>query len=402
MNRHYILVLLLGLFLWSSCKEKDMLLYTDENAPAPGPVTNVQVIRTPGGAKLQYKIPSDKNLLYVKAVYNRLDGEIETKTSLFKDTLILEGFGDTLQHEVKIYSVGRNNKVSTPVSVTIKPLAPPVRTAFATMQLRATFGGAVVTFQNPDQGALAIMLIRDSTGRGDWTEATTYYTEALSGSFSARGFDTVPITFATYARDRWGNKSDTLTVTLTPIFETKLDRVPMKEVNLPTDVNIGHVFSNLSPRNINFLFNNIFGTANANDCLHTRPNEPKMPQWFTFDLGAESSLSRFKLYHRGGTSGYYRGGDPKKFEIYGSNTPNVDGSWDSWTLLGTFNSVKPSGSPLGTNTAEDEQFAVVNGEDFEFPPGIPSVRYLRFKTLETWGSFQYIYISELMFWGAKK
>ncbi|WP_343305288.1 DUF5000 domain-containing lipoprotein [Chitinophaga niabensis] len=404
MKRHHILILLLGLFLWSSCKEKGQLIYMDDSAPAPAPVTNITVVQTPGGAKLHYKIPSDKNLLFVKAVYDIQPGVFrESETSIFKDTLIIEGFGDTQPHEVKIYSVGRNKKESAPVSVTVTPLTPPVHSVFTTLTLKETFGGASVTFQNQSEASLAIVLMRDTTGKGDWTDVTTYYTASPKGAFSARGFDTIPIKFATYVRDRWNNKSDTLIHTLKPIFETKLDRLGFKEVSLPTDVNIGHVFSNLSPRNISFLFNNVWGAGNTNDCFHTRPNEPKMPQWFTFDIGAECNLSRFKLYHRGGTSGFYRGGDPKKFEIWGSNNPNTNGDFDaSWTLLAAFQSVKPSGSPLGTNTSEDEAFAVTNGEDFEFPPGTPSVRYLRFKTTETWGLFQYIYISELVFWGAKK
>ncbi|MBN9267002.1 MAG: hypothetical protein J0I75_20995, partial [Hyphomicrobium sp.] len=37
--------------------------------------------------------------------------------------------------------------------------------------------------------------------------------------------------------------------------------------------------------------------------------------------------------------------------IYGSNDPNADGSWDSWTFLRTCEAIKPSGSPAGTNTA---------------------------------------------------
>ncbi|WP_158618091.1 DUF5000 domain-containing lipoprotein [Chitinophaga lutea] len=401
MNRHHILVLLLGLFLWSSCKEKNMLLYTDDNAPAPKPVSNVQFIRTPGGSKLYYKVPADNNLLYVKAVYDISQGVTrETKTSIHQDTLVLEGYADTLEHEVKVYTVGKNKKESDPVTLKIRPLTAPVHNLFKTIEMKETFGGASITFQNKDEAALAIVMIYDSTGQGDWAEADTYHSKAPKGAFSVRGFDTIPVKFATYVRDRWNNKSDTLALTLKPLFETKLDRTLMKEVSLPTDENIGHVFSGLSPRNINFMFNNVFGTGSTNDCFHTRPAAAKMPQWFTFDLGQQYNLSRFKFYHRGGSSGYYRGADPKRFEIYGSNSPNADGSWDSWTLLGTFTSFKPSGD-AATPTKEDEEFAVTNGEDFDFPPGTPPMRYLRWKTTETWGNSQYIYIAELMFWGAK-
>lgn len=400
MNRYHILLALLGLFLWSSCKERDMLVYLDENAPAPQQVTEVMATSTPGGAKLTYKLPSDKNLLYVKAVYDIRPGfSREAKTTLYNDTLVVDGFGDTSPREVKLYSVGRNGKASEPVTVNITPLTPPVKTVFASLELKETFGGASVVFKNPDEASMAIVLMRDSTGNGDWEEATTYYTEAAAGSFAARGYDTVLTKFAVYTRDRWNNKSDTLTLTLKPIFETQLERAPIKQVTLPSDTYTGHTFSStIHP--ISMAFDGIIN--NSNNCFHTRPSEPKMPQWFTFDLGAESLLSRFKFYHRAGTSGFYRGGDPKRFEIWGSNNPNVDGSWDSWILLGSFTSVKPSGRPVGDNTKEDEDFAVKEGEDFDFPPGTPSVRYLRWKTVETWGNFQYMYIAELTFWGARK
>lgn len=83
-------------------------------------------------------------------------------------------------------------------------------------------------------------------------------------------------------------------------------------------------------------------------------------------------------------------------EVYGSNNPAADGSWDSWTLLGQFESVKPSGDAKWTS--EDIQFAVNDGEDFEFEDtGV--YRYLRFKILKNWGGVTYIYIAELTFWG---
>lgn len=401
MKKHHIFTLLLGLFCWASCKQKDMLLYSDD-APAPRPISSVDILRTPGGAKLTYKVPADKNLLYVKAIYEINNGSTrEAKVSIHQDTLVLEGYADTLEHEVKVYAVGKNEKVSDPLNVKIRPLTAPVHNLFKNMEMKETFGGVSVLFTNPNEAALAMVVIYDSTGSGDWSEADTYHTQMLKGGFSVRGFDTIPMKFATYARDRWNNKSDTIMLTLKPWYETKLDRTLMKEYSLPTDDNIGHTFSGLPRRAISFLFNGIWGNNQTNDCFHTVTSGGRIPQWFTFDLGKQYSLSRFKFYHRGGTNnGAYKAGDPRRFEIYGSNQPNPDGSWESWTLLGTFASFRPSGLPPGINsTAEDTEFAVTNGEDFDFPPGTPKVRYLRWKTLETWDRGAFIYIAELAFWG---
>ena len=137
-----------------------------------------------------------------------------------------------------------------------------------------------------------------------------------------------------------------------------------------------------------------------------------IPQWFTVDLGRKATISRVKLHQRGKGSRQeiqvYSESNVKKFELYGSLSPNPDGSWDeSWTPLGTFVSHKPSGESA-TVTEEDHQYACVEGvnydlEESEFSPNpyVP-VRYLRFKVLETYmgqttsGS---IWISELDVYG---
>ncbi|MBV8251965.1 MAG: DUF4959 domain-containing protein [Chitinophaga sp.] len=392
-------VVIFGILLYA-CKKEGVLIHLDENAPAPAPITKFNVVNTPGGAIITYSIPNDPNLLYVKAVY-QANSEVtrETKASYYGDTLLISGFGDTLSHIVKIYTVGRNEKASAPVDVTVKPLLPPVLSTKNLLKFQETFGGVVAIYSNASQSPLTYYIMLDTTGKNTWKTVNVYTSTALQGAVTARGFDTIPQRFAVYVKDRWGNKSDTIIKLLKPVFELPVDKAPFKEVDLPTDNYVGHTWSGLSLRAMSFMWNNIWNSDN--DCFHTRTSIALMPAWFTFDMGYQTTLSRFKLYHRSGTSGAYVGGDPKVFEIYGSNNPNPDGSWDgSWQLLGTFNSIKPT--PGTAVSAEDKTFACVNGEDYDMPPGIPPVRYLRVKILQTWGGFTYFYISEMSFWGARK
>jgi hypothetical protein len=123
------------------------------------------------------------------------------------------------------------------------------------------------------------------------------------------------------------------------------------------------------------------------------------PTWFTFDMGVKAKLYRMKLFSRKGQS--YVQGDPKEFEIWGSNNPDPDGGWDNWVKLGHFVDKKPSG--VGPATEEDKNYAEVQGKDFTFPDfkNTPAVRYIRFKLISTWdgntsGSYR---IAELTFWG---
>lgn len=382
--------------VFQGCKEEDEKRPFNANDQAPQPVTNVRVESLPGGARITYDRPKDENLLYVKAEYAIRDGVVrEAKASYYLNSLTVDGFPDTSAHEVKLYAVSRGEHASEPVTVEVHPLTPPVVEVFHSLTMEATYGGVRVEFRNEAESDIVLTLLaRDSVG--DMVPAETYYTKRQEGSFAARGFNTDKREFGIFIRDRWNNHSDTLFAELTPKFEEQLDKSKFKEVDLPNDTYKPHVGTGMHE-----LWDNSW---NSGSVFHTNPGTG-LPQWFTFDMGVTARLSRFKFYHRlgggqGATDGAYTGADPKVFEIWGSNDPNPDGSWDStWVKLGEFQSIKPSGQPEGTVTNEDFQFAVVDGEDFDFPEGIPAVRYLRWKTVKVWGALDHCYIAELTFWG---
>ena len=386
----YFFAALFITMVWYGCKKEDRIDHIDSNAPAPAQISNVKVEAKPGGAILTYKIPKDPNLAYVKAVYEIQPGVFrEAKSSYYKDTLALVGYGDTLSHEVKIYSVGKNEKASEAVSINIVPLSPPVKTVFKDLSLVATFGGVKVAFKNELQANLAIVLMVDSTGQGTWAPLTTFYTGALEGSFSARGFKSEQKKFAVFLRDRWNNKSDTLIKQLTPLYEELIPKDKFKVLRLPTDTYM--------PAE-SFVLENIFDGKLFWNGLFASSNSSKIPQWFTLDLGQKVVLSRFKEYQLG-SDHFYRGSALKAFEIWGSNNPNADGGWTNWVLLGSFKSFKPSGLPMGQTNQDDYNYAAFNGEDFEFKNLVPAVRYIRLKSTESYSSAGQITIAELTFWG---
>jgi len=387
----YIIILCL-LFCYSSCKEETMEPLFGDAAPLP--VTDIQIESLPGGAKISYKTPKDDNLLYVKAVYTLADGTVkETKSSYYKDYLVLEGFMDTITYTTNIYSVSRGEKMSAPVVTTFKPLLSPIKTSFKSLRLTDTFGGVRVSFENESEASLIISVLTiDSLG--DLIPADIYYTKRKEGSFAVRGYKTEERLFGVFIRDRWNNLSETLFADITPIYEEQMDKTKFKEVKLPSDTYEGHISSNMTK-----LWDGKIGTGGG-EIFHTKPGSG-LPQHFTLDMGTTAVLSRFKLNHRNGTGsdGMYTGGDPKIYEIWGSNDPDSDGGWENWTLLKECESIKPSGLPEGTVTSEDQQFAGVDGEEFEFDDGIPAVRYLRLRTLRVWGALDHMYIAELTFWG---
>lgn len=389
MKKILFIILPLALVItWYGCKKAGRN-DSFSDAPAPAVVSDVKVFPKPGAVTLKYTLPKDPEMLYALAVYEIQPGVFrEAKASYFLDSMDLVGFGDTLSRDVKIYSVGKNEKKSEPLIIKVKPLTPPVQSVSKTLDLTATFGGVLVKFINEHKADLSIVVLVDTLGT--WQTVTTHYTSAPDVSFAARGFDTKPKKFGVLIRDRWSNKSDTLIKILTPLEEQLIPFSLFKTFRLPTDT-----WQSVTPAYpVEKAFNGIVN--NSEDLFATADND-KRPQWFTIDLGQNVIFSRMKLFQR--TSHPYNAAWVKSFEIWGSNAPAADGSFNNWQLLGgTFESRKPSGLPQPQYTAADMDYMRA-GEDFDFPFGNPPVRYIRFKMMDSYGGVGKYFLGELTFWG---
>jgi hypothetical protein len=405
-----------ALIYMSGCKEEGRLDHIDDSAPAPAPVTVDTVISKHGGAVIKYAIPNDKNLLGVKVVYTR-NGEVcESKASKYTDTLVVEGFGSTEPQKAQLYSVGLNGKLSEPVPVDIIPLAPPVLTV--TFDIEASFGGVVASVaENYSRADLALVLLMDtvhSSGeKRQWKQVQTFHTESVSKNFSRRGLETKTMDFALYVRDRWGNMSDTIYRTLTPVKEDKLPKTEFRNAALPTD------FYSPAEGNNNYRIENLWGGGESSSSpIYATSFGAPMPQWITIELGHKMSISRIQKWPRGNNTELYSGSAPRTFELWGSDNPNPDGSWDeSWLLLGEFEQLKPSGygegREVGEITDEDRDYWY-NRTEFELSPtdNAPNpymtVTYLRIKFTSSYTTYGtdatqgQIIVAEFTFWGQLK
>jgi hypothetical protein len=399
------------IYIASGCKEEGRLDYIDDSAPAPMPVTiKGTPVAKPGGAVIKYTVPNDKNLLGVKAVYERSGQICETKASVYTDSLTLEGFNDTKTYDVTLYSVGRNSKLSEPLTVQVTPLDPPYRTVQVDMV--ETFGGVSVTLsENTDRASLALVLLADTAGTGEWIELQTFYSEAVKVSYARRGLESKESVFALYVRDRWNNRSDTLVKSLTPIEEVEIPKDRFSNPKLPGDSweQVGgsnsYRFEQLWDGRINSSGSGFFAASS------TSP----MPQHFTINLGRKVVLSRFQVFPR--STERYNGPAPRTWELYGSDNPPSDGNWDNWHLLGSFSQLKPSGygdgAAVGPITAEDIAYFIGGGNyelliTDETPNPYITISYIRFRTTATFATYLTeatngeMIIGELTFYGQLK
>jgi hypothetical protein len=384
MKRIHILFFIAVLII-SACKQ-EVLGPVDKDSTVPGQVSNVTVENLHGAAKISYQLPDDGDLLYVKALYTTKQGEVrETKVSRFNSSLTVVGFGDTDTYQVSLYAVDKSENESAPVQTAVKPLSPAVVLTRTSFQTTPDFGGINIKYENESEENLALVVLTNDS-LGQFSPVYTQYTNLKEGNFSVRGMASQPTKFGVYARDRWGNLSDTLIVTLTPLFEQLLDRTKMKGVVFGNDAPLGH------GGNIAGIFD-----GNVTSGFYHSGDAARMPQWFTFDMGVTAKLSRLTWFMR--DQFYYTLHNPRVVEIWGSNNPNPNGDFDAtWTLLGTHTAIKPSGLPEGQLSQADIDAAKA-GEMMIFPLNIPKVRYIRFKTLKNWSNGTYVNFYELMMWG---
>ncbi|AHF15541.1 hypothetical protein NIASO_10965 [Niabella soli DSM 19437] len=378
----------------------------DTDPSTPDPVVNATVKNISGGAQISYTLPASSNLLYVKAEY-LFKGEVkDVKASFFSNNLIVEGFGDTDEHEVKLYTVSRAEKLSAPVTVKIKPLTPPVLKVRQSLSVTPSFGGFLASFANEDKANMVIMALKWNAEQKEWRQIDAAYTALPAGLFKVRGQDSTLQDFALVVRDRWNNLSDTMAFQLKPIYEVLLDKSLFKDIRKKYPIpqreplpQSGAAMIEAVDYSSSYPMKNLYD-GNTSSMFHTKQNVDQ-PIWIPIDLGVKARFSRYKIWQR--TGGFEWGhGNPHEWEIWGTNTPN---DVNSWVLLDHQIMVKPSGLPEGQNSNEDVDLAK-SGQEYDFPENAPAVRYIAWKNVDCWsaitGRTGFFHVFELSIWGQLK
>ncbi|WP_106832151.1 DUF5000 domain-containing lipoprotein [Parabacteroides pacaensis] len=388
MKTKYLKLITLALIV-CSCSEKQLEPIT-ASLGKPGVVTEVQVKPIAGGAIVSYRIPNSEDILAVKGVYTITTGKkMETSASFYENKLTINGYNDTLSHEVELYTVNRAQELSDPVKVTFTPLESSLNKTQKTVSIISDFGGAQFNWRNVDKAPLTMeFLAQDSLGLMQTMKIIT--TESDSSRQSLRGYQPEPRLFAAIVRDNYGNASDTIYPPegkIIPLFEEKLDKRKMNIMKLSSDAS----FTNWEGMDSYIIDDDhdTFGhSANSS-----------VPATFTVDLGQMVKLSRIVMFQRFFSDTYYNWGNPFTFTVYGCDKkPSQDGNWDEWTKIMDCEIIKPSGSPSGTVTDEDIN-AAKEGHEFAFELTQAPLRYIRVTINSTFGGTTFTHPAEVDFYG---
>lgn len=386
MKRH-IFNILLGLMI-VSCTEPFMGQTATDDV-APGPIKNARVTNLEGSAYITYDLPEDEDLLYVKARYQRNKDVIaENKASVYTDTLRIVGLGDTLTREVEVVAVDRSGNISEPVYVTIHPLTPPIEKVFKSLTVAPALSGIQLNWNNEQSLNLAISVIK--WDKKEYIPVETIYSSRPEGSYGVRKQKAKETLFGIFMRDKWLNYTDTVFVTVTPFYEERVEGLAMYTMQ-------GDAKSEWA--DFGFKPEYLFDDSRTDGGFHTTNSSGKLPHRITFKSEKAYQLRRFKIFQRSEENYPYNNANPQIYELWGTNeTPNPDGSYDGWTCVGTFESVKPSGLPIGQLSSEDRETAAL-GEEHLLPNDIGYYKYWRLKVTKSWASNDSFHIKRIELYG---
>lgn len=394
----WVPVITLLVLLFGACEPSESPVAVISDDPSkPGVVTDVQVENLNGAAKITYRLPDSKNLLYVSAQYP-IDGDRvrESKTSYYRDTILVEGFAREGEYEVTLYAVSRANVKSDPVTVKVQPKTPNYILVNEGLEITPDFGGANFLGHNPDGLPVSVHLLAFDDVTNEMKERDPEYITGNTVDVSIRGFEPDERRFGVYTSDRFGNTSEIRYVTLTPLFETLLDKSKFFTYRLPSDAPIGYGWE------LRYFFDGSL----AGNGWHTTTAPLSVG---TFGLGQTAKISRFVLWNR--LPAMYSDQNPREITIWGSNVdepqdaqlPKVSSPGTvvgDWINMGNFSYPDPpSGLPPSQANAADMAFAA-EGVNFRMPSTAPSVKYIRFVATQTWGGLNYVNAMEISFYGS--
>jgi hypothetical protein len=399
MKKYFILLSLSFLTLFFiSCEEEPIGQYPIDNIP-PQPVTNIEVENLPGAVKVTYNLPNEKDLLYVKAVYELPDGSIaEEKTSVFSNTMQIKGFGKSKKHTIHIVAVDRSRNESQPVPVEIEPLDAPIYEVIESLKVETAWGGFKLFWDNPLNANIVLEVLEKNDTTGNFVSVENFYSSEAVASKAVRGLDSTLTSFGFYIRDIYNNYTDTLILQIKPLFEQKVPKSGFKSFQLNSLFTQHSGFGGPASE----MWDDIVNVRE--NCYYIRSGNPIMP-FFTIDIGEKVKLSRFRIWQR--VDYLFALHNPKLFEWYGTNDVSVANDnetleWEenpAWVKLGSFESKRPSGGMEGDPVTSEDQAYALAGEEWEIPMEAPPIRYLRFKLIGTWSGSSGLTINELSFWG---
>jgi hypothetical protein len=369
----------------------------DIDTTAPGILSNVTVTPTNGGGIINYNLPSDDDILYVKAVYSNSLGEEVFKVSSKHNTSVeVNGLNQTTPVKIKLYVIDENENISEATEIQFTPLKSFIFLVQESIAITPDLGGVKITWDNIASKTVFVYVHILDDG-----EETIRILSSSSPQESVfiRGLEAKELTFFTKVEDFDSNITELEEKgKFTPLFEEKIDKstwtlIANQSIN-------GDAFEG---RTVNFwddLVDTVETDADNSYFIITRDNNGgslTFPLDIVIDLNKNVKIQRFKVWQRafwyqgGGITYHYQEENIKAFDLYASNDAQT------WDLLGQFDIGDPRDAAGNIPSPAFQE--AIDGHEFSLPNTSEQFRYLKFSITSNYGSTQITVGSEITLYG---
>ena len=388
-----LLLIPLFVFVAVACSDNE-----DGDTTPPGVLTVDMVTPTNGGGIINYTLPDDNDILYVKAEYTNSNGvDVSRASSSYNNSIEIDGLNQTTALTITLYVVDENFNQSAPIFVELIPLESFIYLVQESIELAADLGGFRITWNNIESKTVYVYVhINDGTEE----EVRILSSDNAQESIAVRGLPSTEISISTRVQD-FDENTTTLEEkgTLTPLFEEVIDKstwtlLASQSVN-------GNAWEGDST---NFWDDVIDTTGNNSDNSYfmiwrdLNGGSLNWPLDLVINLNKNVKITRFSVWQRAfwynGPSDvpyYFQEENMKSFTIYASNDAQV------WQELGQFDIGDPRDSEGNIPAAALESAA--NGHEFELDAVSEAFRYLKFSVTSNYGSETYVNGSEITLYG---
>ena len=392
-TRNFLSIFLFSLILIISCDENE-----SGDTVAPGSITIENIVPTNGGGVISYSLPSDSDILFVRAEYtNSLGDDVYRVSSSHNNSVEIDGLNQDTPINVRLYVVDESQNISDPTEVEFTPLPSFIYLVQESISISPELGGVRIEWENIAEKTVYVHL---HIVNGDDEEIRILSSDNEFENISVRGLESVETTFLTKVEDFDGNITDLEEkATISPLFEEMIDKSTWTLVdNLSVN---GNAWEGST---VNF-WDDVVDTAATNSdnsyFIIWRDQNGGVLNWpldIVINLNKNVQVHRFKVWQRAfwynGPTGipyYYQEENMRSFDLFASNNAQ------DWTLLGQFDIGDPSDQD--GNISQDFIDAAAEGHDFDLEGVSDAFRYLKFSITSNFGSDTYVHGSEITLWG---
>ena len=387
-----VLFLLFIFVTITSCSENENI-----DTTPPGILSNISVMPTNGGGIISYTLPSDDDILYVKAVYTNSQGEEVFRVSSKHNTSVeVNGLSQLTPVSVKLFVVDMNENISETIAIDFTPLKSFIFFVQESIQITPDLGGVKITWENI--ASKTVFVYVHILEGADETIRILSSNNAQEGIF-IRGLAPSEITISTKVEDFDGNITELEEKgKYTPLFEEKIDKSTWTLVS-GQSIN-GNAYEG---KTVNFwddVVDTVETDADNSYFIATRDNNGgslNFPLDIVIDFNKNVKIQRFIVWQRaywyqgGGVTYHYQEENIKSFNLYASSDAQT------WNLLGEFDIGDPrNGAGEISATAFQE---AIDGHEFSLQNTSEAFRYLKFQITSNYGSTQITVGSEITLFG---